>query len=128
RSGVITQSAKEIGESLEAKYYVTFTQSGDSARRMSRLRSQIPLLAFTPLPSTRKALALSWGVNAYEVPQVGSMDAMIGQVDTTLQANGLATPGDRVVIVSGAPVGVPGTTNSILVHKVGSMDTGRKGV
>ena len=128
RSGVITQAAQEIGENLKVKYFVTFTQSGDSARRMSRLRSQIQLLAFTPVPATRKALALSWGVEAVEVPQVGSMDAMIGQVDSTLQANGLAEPGDRVVVVSGAPVGVPGTTNSILVHKIGSIETGRKGL
>jgi pyruvate kinase len=125
RSGVITQAARQVGEELGAKYYVTFTQSGDSARRMSRLRSQIPLLAFTPVPSVRKELALSWGTQAYEVPQVDSVDAMVAQVDSTLQANGLAEPGDRVVIVSGAPVGVPGTTNSILVHKVGSTDTGR---
>jgi len=126
RSGIITQAAKQVGEDLGAKYFVTFTQSGDSARRMSRLRSNIPLLAFTPEEKTRKELALDWGVNSYLIPQVGSVDAMIGQVDTTLQAEGLAEPGDRVVIVSGAPVGVPGSTNSILVHKVGSMDTGRR--
>ncbi len=122
RSGVITQAAKEIGEQLGVKYFVTFTQSGDSARRMSRLRSQVPLLAFTPVTGTCKELALSWGVTAHEVPQVENMDQMVAQVDSTLQANGLAEPGDRVVIVSGAPVGVPGTTNSILVHKIGSTD------
>jgi pyruvate kinase len=126
RSGIITQSAKTVGEDLGAKYFVTFTQSGDTARRMSRLRSGIELLAFTPEEKTRKELALSWGVNAFLIPQVGSVDAMIGQVDTTLQAEGLAEPGDRVVIISGAPVGVPGSTNSILVHKVGSMETGRR--
>ncbi|MCL1900667.1 MAG: pyruvate kinase, partial [Promicromonosporaceae bacterium] len=60
RSGVMTEAAKNIGEQLGAKYFVTFTQSGDSARRMSRLRSQIPLLAFTPSDATAKALALSW--------------------------------------------------------------------
>jgi pyruvate kinase len=59
------------------------------------------------------------------VPAVGSVDAMVSQVDQTLQANGLAEVGDRVVIVSGAPVGVPGTTNSILVHKVGSSSDAR---
>jgi len=125
RSGVITQAAKEIGEQLGVKYFVTFTQSGDSARRMSRLRSQVPLLAFTPVTATQKTLALSWGVQAHEVPSVANVDQMVAQVDSTLQANGLAEPGDRVVIVSGAPVGVPGTTNSILVHKIGSTDSGR---
>ncbi len=122
RGGVITHAAANIGTELGAKYFVTFTQSGDSARRMSRLRSQIPLLAFTPEPDVRAQLALSWGAQAYQVPKVDSVDQMVSQVDSTLQANGLAEPGDRVVIVSGAPVGVPGTTNSILVHKVGSAN------
>lgn len=120
RGGIITRAAAEIGNSLGVKYLVTFTQSGDSAKRMSRLRSGIPLLAFTPEESVRNVLALTWGTTTYAVPKVGSVDAMVGQVDQTLQANGLAEVGDRVVIVSGAPVGVPGTTNSILVHKVGS--------
>ncbi|MCL1899196.1 MAG: pyruvate kinase [Promicromonosporaceae bacterium] len=126
RSGVMTEAAKNIGEQLGVKYFVTFTQSGDSARRMSRLRSQIPLLAFTPLDSTEKELALSWGVAPFEVPMVGSVDEMVTQVDLTLQANGMAEPGDRVVIVSGAPVGIPGTTNNILVHKIGTTDTGAR--
>jgi pyruvate kinase len=120
RGGIITRAAAEIADLLGVKYIVTFTQSGDSARRMSRLRSGIPLLAFTPQEDVRNVLSLSWGTQNYLVPKVDSVDAMVDQVDSTLQANGLAEPGDRVVIVSGAPVGVPGTTNSILVHKVGS--------
>ena len=119
RGGAITRAAAEIGETLDVKYLVTFTQSGDSARRMSRLRSAIPLLAFTPVATVRNMLSLSWGVQSYEVPSVADTDAMVTQVDQTLRANGLAEIGDYVVIVSGAPVGIPGTTNSILVHKVG---------
>ncbi|MGV8964829.1 MAG: pyruvate kinase [Cellulomonas sp.] len=119
RGGAITRAAAEIGETLDVKYLVTFTQSGDSARRMSRLRSAIPLLAFTPVTTVRNMLSLSWGVQSYEVPSVADTDAMVTQVDQTLRANGLAEIGDYVVIVSGAPVGIPGTTNSILVHKVG---------
>ncbi len=119
RGGAITHAAAEIGERLGVKYLVTFTQSGDSARRMSRLRSQIPLLAFTPVESVRNTLSLSWGVQSNLVPSVASTDAMVDQVDATLQANGLGEAGDLVVIVSGAPVGIPGTTNNILVHKLG---------
>ncbi|NMR20703.1 pyruvate kinase [Cellulomonas fimi] len=119
RGGAITRAAAEIGETLEVKYLVTFTQSGDSARRMSRLRSRIPLLAFTPVTTVRNVLSLSWGVQSYEVAAVDDTDAMVQQVDQTLRAHGLAELGDYVVIVSGAPVGVPGTTNSILVHKIG---------
>jgi len=126
RGGAITRAAAEIGETLDVKYLVTFTQSGDSARRMSRLRSAIPLLAFTPVTTVRNMLSLSWGVQSYEVPSVADTDAMVGQVDQTLRANGLAEIGDYVVIVSGAPVGIPGTTNSILVHKVGEESGHRR--
>jgi pyruvate kinase len=119
RGGAITRAAAEIGETLGVKFLVTFTQSGDSARRMSRLRSRIPLLALTPGENVRNVLALTWGVQTYQVPAVANTDHMIQQVDQMLQANGLAEKGDLVVVVSGAPVGVSGTTNSILVHRVG---------
>jgi pyruvate kinase len=125
RGGAITRAAAEIGETLQVKYLVTFTQSGDSARRMSRLRSLIPLLAFTPVTTVRNMLSLSWGVQSYEVASVDDTDAMVQQVDLTLQANGLAEIGDYVVVVCGAPVGIPGTTNSILVHKIGEESNHR---
>lgn len=126
RGGAITRAAAEIGEILGVKHLVTFTQSGDSARRMSRLRSSIPLLAFTPKEHVRNTLSLTWGTQAYEVPEVESTEAMIEQVDTMFQANGLGEIGDLVVVVSGAPVGVAGTTNSILVHKIGSQSDVRE--
>src|SRR5690606_6279646 len=122
RGGAITRAAAEVGEILGVKYLVTFTQSGDSAKRMSRLRSSIPLLAFTPDAATHNELALSWGVAPYQVASVANSDEMVGQVDQALQADGLAEPGDLVVVVSGAPVGVPGTTNAMQVHRIGDLD------
>lgn len=119
RGGAITRAAAEVGDVLGVKYLVTFTQTGDSAKRMSRLRSQIPLLAFTPESKVRRELALSWGIQTYEVPMVEHSDEMARQVDQTLQANKLADAGDVVVIVSGAPPGTPGSTNSLRVHRIG---------
>jgi len=119
RGGAITRAAAEVGGLLGVKYLVTFTQSGDSARRMSRLRSAIPLLAFTPMDSVRNQLALSWGVQTYLVPQVESTDVMVYQVDQTLRANGLGEIGDSVVVVAGTPIGITGTTNSVVVHRIG---------
>lgn len=124
RGGAITRAAAEIGEALDVKYLVTFTQSGDSARRMSRLRSSIPLLAFTPRESVRNVLSLSWGVQTYNVPQVEHSDAMVAQVDQMLRANGLAEVGDSVIVVAGSPIGVIGSTNSIVVHKIGDEKGG----
>lgn len=119
RGGAITRAAAEVGDTLGVKYLVTFTQSGDSARRMSRLRSGIPLLALTPVESARNVLALTWGVQTYLVPQVESTDVMVYQVDQMLRANGLAEFGDTVVVVAGTPIGVTGTTNSVVVHRIG---------
>ena len=119
RGGAITRAAAEMGDQLEVTHLVTFTQSGDTARRLSRLRSPIPLLAFTPLRSTRNQLSVSWGVTTYEVPEVSDTDEMVAQVDEVLQARHLARAGDEVVIVAGMPPGTPGSTNSIRVHTVG---------
>ena len=119
RGGVITRAAAEVGEVLGVKYLVTFTQSGDSARRMARLRSAIPHLAFTPQSSVSSVLALSWGTESHVVKSADSTDEMLSLVDTTLKSEGLAEDGDLVVVVAGAPVGVSGTTNSIVVHRIG---------
>ncbi|MGK2348105.1 pyruvate kinase [Actinomyces sp. W5033] len=119
RGGALTRAAAEMGEQLDATYLVTFTQSGDTARRLSRLRSPIPLLAFTPLRTTRNQLSVSWGVSTYETPEVRHTDEMVAQVDEVLQEKALAQPGDQIIIVAGMPPGTPGSTNSIRVHTVG---------
>ncbi|ROR74509.1 pyruvate kinase alpha/beta domain-containing protein, partial [Bogoriella caseilytica] len=112
-------AAEEIATTLGVKYLVTFTQSGDSARRMARLRSSIPHLAFTPDPTTRARLAVTWGTETYTVPTVSHTDDMVNQVDQLLQSSGLANEGDRIVVVAGMPPGTVGSTNSIRVHKIG---------
>ncbi|MDQ1537223.1 MAG: pyruvate kinase [Actinomycetota bacterium] len=117
--GAVTAAAAEIGELLEAKYLVTFSQLGDSARRLSRIRSKIPMLAFTPLESTRAQLTLTWGIETYSVPAVKHTDQMIRQVDEALLESGKCVEGDRVVIVAGSPPGIPGSTNALRVHQVG---------
>ncbi|WP_194948046.1 pyruvate kinase [Actinomyces trachealis] len=121
RGGAITRAAADMGELLDATYLVTFSQSGDTARRLSRLRSPIPLLCFTPLHNTRNQLAVSWGVQTYEVPEVKHTDDMVAQVDELLQAKHIAQIGDTVVIVAGMPPGTAGSTNSIRVHHVGEQ-------
>jgi pyruvate kinase len=119
RGGAITRAAADVGALLGARYLVAFTQSGDSARRMSRLRSPIPLLAFTPDPATRSQLALTWGVETFLVPTVTHTDEMVRQVDGTLLDVGRCQPGDLVVIVAGSPPGIPGSTNAMRVHRMG---------
>ena len=109
----------EVGEAIDARYLVAFTQSGDTARRLARCRSPIPLLAFTPNPAVRSQLALSWGVETFLVPEVAHTDQMVRQVDEAMVALGRCEPGDRVVIVAGSPPGIPGSTNALRVHRIG---------
>jgi pyruvate kinase len=119
-SGVITLAAAEVAERIQAKYLVAFTHSGDSARRMSRLRSAIPVLAFTPVESTRAELTLTWGVETFLVPIVSHTDDMIRQVDKALTDSGRIEDGERVVIVAGSPPGIAGHTNMVRVRRIGA--------
>jgi pyruvate kinase len=117
--GAITLAAVEIAEFTEASYLVVFTESGDSARRMSRLRHGLPIIALTPNEETRRRMALTWGVRSFLVPRMTHTDELFGQVDDVLIHNGLAVPGDRVVVTAGSPPGLPGSTNDLRVHRVG---------
>ncbi|MEV5487244.1 pyruvate kinase [Streptomyces bobili] len=123
QGGAVARAAAEIGDFLGAKFLVAFTQSGDTARRLSRYRSPIPLLAFTPEPATRSQLNLSWGVETFLGPQVDSTDAMVDQVDELLLAYGRCQKGDAVVITAGSPPGVSGSTNLVRVHHIGEDDS-----
>ena len=124
KGGAITKAAAEVGEILGAKYLVAFTQSGDSARRMARLRSAIPILAFTPEVGTYHRMALTWGVESMLAPTVNHTDEMVKQVDSLLIESGRAMIGEFVVIVAGAPPGIPGSTNAMRVHRVGDAIAG----
>jgi pyruvate kinase len=122
KRGVISYAARDIGERLDAKALVAFTQSGDTLRRLARLHTPIPLLAFTPLPEVRSQLSLTWGTETFIVPHMQTTDGMIRQVDESLLALGRYKRGDLVVIVAGAPPGTVGSTNLIHVHRIGEDD------
>ncbi|WP_174184616.1 pyruvate kinase [Nocardia barduliensis] len=122
KRGVISYAARDIGERLNAKALVAFTQSGDTVRRLARLHTPLPLLAFTPLPEVRSQLALTWGTETFIVPTVDSTDAMIHQVDVALLSMDRYQKGDLVVIVAGSPPGTVGSTNLIHVHRIGEED------
>ncbi len=124
QGGAMTLAAVEVAEFVEAKFICIFTESGDSARRMSRLRSLIPMLAFTPDEAIRRRMSLTWGIQSCLVERVQHTDEMYHQVDDYLLGNKLAKDGDKVVVISGSPPGVPGSTNDVRVHVVGHASDG----
>ena len=119
QGGAVTLAAAEVAEFVGARFLCVFSESGDSARRMSRLRSRIPMLAFTPHEAIQRRMALIWGIQAHVVERVRDTDAMVHQVDEFLVASDLVDNGDTVVVISGTPPGRAGSTNDIRVHHVG---------
>jgi len=124
KGGAVARAAAELGDYLGASYLVAFTKSGDTAKRLSRYRSPIPILAFTPEPIVRSQLALSWGVETFIGEEVGSTDEMVIQVDQALLKLGRCQPGELIIITAGSPPGIPGSTNAVRVHRIGDAVTG----
>ncbi len=93
--------------------------TGETARRLARYRSPIPLVAFTTEPATRSQLALTWGVETFIAPTVHHTDEMVHEVDSALVGLGRCAIGDKIVIVAGSPPGSPGKTNALRVHRIG---------
>ncbi|MFT4220132.1 MAG: pyruvate kinase [Microbacterium sp.] len=120
QGGVITLAAVNIAEFVGAKYLCVFSASGDSARRLSRLRNSVPILAFTDMAGTRSRSSLLWGVETFLVPRAHTTDDLMALMDDTLLASGRAQPGDKVVVTAGAPPGIAGSTNNVRVHVVGA--------
>ncbi len=119
KRGVISFAAKDIGERLNARALIAFTASGDTARRVARLRSDLPLLVFTPSQEVRNQLALTWGAESYLTNEVSTTDEIMQEVDSILLGQAGFTRDDAVVIVAGSPPGTEGNTNMIHVHLLG---------
>lgn len=116
--GILAKAAAEVAERVGARYLVAFTKSGDTGRRLSRLRSPIPMLVFSPEETTRQQMTLSWGVETVVTPHFQVQEEMVDALDSYLRSHGLIEVGERVVILSGLPMGVPGKTNNLRVHRV----------
>ena len=119
KGGAITKAATEVGLTIGAKVLAAFTKTGDSARRMSRLRSPIPILALTPDAATFNQMSLTWGVEPILTPLVTTTDEMVKQVDAILVETQRVAKGEQIMIVAGSPPGIPGSTNAMRVHRVG---------
>ena len=91
---------------------------------MSRLRPGIPMMAFAVDPAIRRRMALTWGVQSTLVEHVAHTDLMFIQVDEFFLGQGLAKEGDKVVVISGSPPGIIGSTNDIRIHKIGDAVNG----
>ncbi|MEY2778392.1 MAG: hypothetical protein RL008_488 [Actinomycetota bacterium] len=116
----LTTAAVAVGRAIEAKYLIAFTETGRSVRLMARHRSSTQILAFATDQKVQRQLSLVWGAETFHAATVKHTDEMVATVDRHLTTNKLAKYGELVVVVAGVPPGVPGTTNGMRVHKVGT--------
>jgi len=114
----ITHAASLLAENVEAKVITTPTESGSTARWVSRLRPRQPILALSRHLPTVRSLNLCWGVFPVLVPDWKDTDEMLQRSKRIPKELGMATQGDRIVIIAGVPISIPGTTNLIKVEIV----------
>ncbi len=117
----VARAAAATAERVGAKLVVAFTQSGSTARLVSKCRGCVPIVAATPDLATARRCTLYWGVSPFIVPSASTTDEMILMVERLSLDRHLLQPGDIMVITAGTPVGRPGTTNMMKVHVVGEV-------
>lgn len=115
----ITRAARELAHDLNVAAIVVFTQSGRTARLMSKTLPRVPILGFTPEMRAYNRMALYRGVYPYMVPYANSMEEMLYHVDTAMIASTPIKPGQQVVVISGFPVGAMRLPNFALLYTVG---------
>src|SRR6266542_2852516 len=116
------KAAVQAAADLGARAIVAFTETGATARYVSRFRPRVPIVGLTPHEATRRRMAMYWGVRA--LPPVDphlEMGEMVQQADQRLRAAGVASEGDLIVLVAGTP-GLRAATNRMIVHRLGSAD------
>ena len=114
-----SQAACHAARVLHAKAIVAFTQSGFTARLISEERPDVPILALTPFPEVQRRLGLYWGVGSRLIRKVETTDEMLDEIESTLLSDGAVRNNDVLVIISGSPMWVTGTTNLLKFHRVG---------
>src|SRR5882672_3382412 len=119
----ISDAAATAAQALDARAIVAFTESGFSARLISQARPGVPIIALTPFVEVQRRLALSWGVTSRLIRKVEMTDEMIEEVEATLLGDGAVRANDVIVIISGSPMWVRGTTNLLKLHRVGERRT-----
>jgi pyruvate kinase len=114
----ICAAASSAAASTGATAIVTFSESGATARLMSKQRPSTSIIAFTHCEPVRHRMALYWGVIPRMMPQITQTDERIHEVERRLLGEGLVSSGDRIVILSGALIGRRGGTNLMKLHDV----------
>ncbi|MCG2709870.1 MAG: pyruvate kinase [Thermodesulfovibrionales bacterium] len=117
-SGAVAEAACTAAGDIHAKAIVAFTQSGFTARLVSKFRPEVPIIGVTPHADVKRIMSLYWGVTPMIISHVSNTDDMIQEVEKLLIGSNIARKGDNIVITAGSPLMKRGTTNLIKLHKI----------
>lgn len=115
----ISEAICHAADELRMKVIAVFTHSGSTARLISKYRPRSPIIAFSPIPETRRRLSLLWGVLPRTIARARDIDGLAGLAEKRLLEERLVRRGDVIGIVAGTPLGIPGTTNFMKLHVIG---------
>jgi pyruvate kinase len=115
----VSAAAADIAGNIDAAALVAFTASGNTASRVARKRSRVPIIGVTPDEKAARRLTLLWGVHSVKSPDITSFSEMVEQAGAHAVAEGFAKRGNNIVVIAGVPFGTAGTTNNIRIHAVG---------
>jgi len=115
----VADAVAQAADHLDLKAVVVFTESGYSARLVSKARPTPPIMAFTHREEIRRRLPLLWGVTPMKIPRIRSLDPLIKAAERTLVREGAVSRGDTIAFVAGTPLDRPGTTNLIQFLVIG---------
>ncbi|MGA8155801.1 MAG: pyruvate kinase [Rhodoplanes sp.] len=115
----IAAAARQIAETLDLSAVVSWTSSGSTAYRVARERPDMSIVVISPKAEIARRLALVWGVHCVVGDEAQDQDDMVDRACRTAFAEGFARAGDRIIIVAGLPLGMPGATNMVQIAYVG---------
>jgi len=115
----IAEAICHAAQELHMRVIVVFTETGFSARLVSKYRPRAPIVAFSPNQETRRQLSLMWGTQPYTIQYVSDTDALTEAAERRLLEEKLVARGDVIGIISGTPFGRTGTTNMMRLHRIG---------
>lgn len=115
----IAAAARQIAETLDLSAVVSWTSSGSTAYRVARERPDMSIVVISPKEEIARRLALVWGVHCIVGEDAQDQDDMVDRACRTAFAEGFARAGDRIIIVAGLPLGMPGATNMVQIAYVG---------
>jgi pyruvate kinase len=117
----VTLATVKIGYSSDAKGVFAFTNSGSTARLLSRLRPEIPIIALTPNEKCFHQLASAWGVIPFQKENTKNLIEAFAKVSEFALEQEIVSYGDLVVVTAGSPFGISGTTNMMLLENIGDV-------